>query len=107
MVNIRTPDGSVEVIGSDAHFKDLIRRYVGDDAVDYLDENYSNNSAVSDDPVDARCGGECSHTYEIQEAYEDELYSIRCELDSLDLLSMTKKEGQQKLNEIIEKMKQI
>lgn len=103
-VIIRTKE-KLEIVCTDRDFEELIRNYLGDDAVEYLKE-YPHDIA-SDNPLDMPCGGECSKTYELQEYYEDAVQDVIDELEALDLAGMTKAEARGRLNEIIHKLKLI
>lgn len=102
-VSIRTKE-KLEIVCTDRDFEELVRNYLGDDAVEYLKE-YPHDIA-SDNPLDMPCGGECSKTYELQEYYEDAIRDVVDEL-TLDLARITKAEARGKLNEIIKKLELI
>lgn len=103
-VSIRTKE-KLEIVCTDRDFEELVRDYLGDDAVEYLKE-YPHD-IVSYNPLDMPCGGECSKTYELQEYYEDAVRDVVSELEALDLAGMTKVKARGRLNEIIKKLKLI
>lgn len=103
-VSIRTKE-KLEIVCTDRDFEELVRNYLGDDAVEYLKE-YPHDIG-SYNPLDMPCGGECSKTYELQEYYEDAVRDVVSELKALDFAGITKAEARSRLNEIIKKLKLI
>lgn len=103
-VNIRTKE-KLEIVCTDRDFEELVRNYLGDDAVEYLKE-YPQD-IVSYNPLDMPCGGECTKTYELQEYYEDAVHDVIDELETLDIAGITKAEARGRLNEIIKKLELI
>ena len=105
--NVRVPTVNangvkLELVCGKEHFENLLRRYIGDDAIDCLNAYYYPADTVPEGYV--WCVGECEKMYALKESQYNYIKDIRDDLKSIDVLNKTKSVTAKKLIELINRL---
>ena len=76
-------NGKIENIHDGNDFARMLGEKLGDDAERYFRENWLIYDDCSPEDLPDSCPGECDHTYEIQEHYQNVLHDVKDKVAAL------------------------